>query len=211
MDVPTPEYIKMFVSPQAANVKTVLGKLVAHRTDVDKRIDITIQDDDARRNIAGGELSWAVPRAGAVFGGTEGGCVGLIVVHDEAAGAHDLKPMYDGLCASKGVEVGISREFLGEGDTTGVPREEEDERGVDQANEDGWVENGLPHESRGQDGATTKDKEEKSGTGKKHGDERGSAQKTWATYEAFIRPSTRGAERPFGRIAGARAIKTLTF
>jgi len=29
--------------------------------------------------------------------------------------------------------------------------------------------------------------------------------------EAFMRPSTIGAERPLGRMAGARAIKTLTF
>ena len=31
------------------------------------------------------------------------------------------------------------------------------------------------------------------------------------THEAFMRPSTIGAERPLGRMAGARAIKTLTF
>jgi len=40
-----------------------------------------------------------------------------------------LKPMYNGLCAGEGIEVGISRELLGEGDVIGVPREEEDEGG----------------------------------------------------------------------------------
>lgn len=95
VDVTTPEYIKMFVPLQAANVKTVLGKLVAHRIDVDKRVDIAIQDDDARRNVAGGKLSWAVSRTGVAFGGMKNGCVGVIVVHDETPGAHDLKPMYD--------------------------------------------------------------------------------------------------------------------
>ena len=95
MDIPAPKYIKMFVPLQAANVKTVLGKLVAHCIDVDKRVDIAIQDDDARRNVAGGKFSWAVSRTGVAFGGTKNRCVGVIVVHDEAPGAHDLKPMYD--------------------------------------------------------------------------------------------------------------------
>jgi hypothetical protein len=139
MDVPAPEYVKMFVPLQAANVKTMLGKFVAHGTDVDKRIDITIQDDDTRRNVAGGELGWAVPGAGAVSAGTKSGCVGIVIVHDEAPGAHDLKPMYDGLCTSKGIEVGISCEFLCERDIMVVPREEEDESGVDEAGEDRWV------------------------------------------------------------------------
>lgn len=127
MDVLTPEYIKMFISLQAANVKTMLGELVAHRTDVDEGIDITIQNDDARRNVAGGEFRWTVSRTGAVSASTKSGCIGIIVVHDEARGTHDLKPMYDGLCAGKGIEVGIGCEFLRERDIMGVPGEEEDE------------------------------------------------------------------------------------
>jgi len=71
--------------------------------------------------------------------------------------------MYDGLCAGKGIEVGISRELLGEGDVIGVPREEEDEGGVDEADKYGWIENGLPYESRGEDGTTTEDEEEEGG------------------------------------------------
>ena len=35
--------------------------------------------------------------------------------------------------------MGISREFLRERDITGVPREEEDETGVNEADEDRWV------------------------------------------------------------------------
>jgi hypothetical protein len=31
-----------------------------------------------------------------------------------------MKPMYDGLCAGKGIEVGIGCEFLGERDIMGV-------------------------------------------------------------------------------------------
>ena len=164
MDVLTPEYIKVFIPLQAANFKTMLGELVAHRVDVDEGIDITIKNDDARRNVAGGEIRWTVSRAGAVFACTKSGCVGVIVVHDEARGAHDLKPMYDGLCAGKGIEVGIGRELLHERDIVVVPGEEKDECGINEAGEDGRVENGLPHEGRGEDGATTKDKEEKSGT-----------------------------------------------
>ena len=45
----------------------------------------------------------------------------IIVVHEEARGAHDLKLMYDGLWAGKGVEVGVSCEFLRERDIMGVP------------------------------------------------------------------------------------------
>ena len=63
----------------------MLGELVAHRTDIDEGIDsITIENDDVRRDIAGGELRWTVSRAGAVFAITKSGCVGVIVVHDEA-------------------------------------------------------------------------------------------------------------------------------
>ena len=164
MDVLAPEYIKMLIPLQAANVKTMLRELVAHSTDVNEGIDITIKNDDARRNVAGGEFRWTVSRAGAVFASTKSGCVGVIVVHDEARGAHDLKPMYDGLCAGKGIEVGIGREFLHERDIMGAPGEEEAERAVNEAGEDGRIENGLPHEGRGEDGAATKDKEEKSGT-----------------------------------------------
>jgi len=61
--------------------------------------------------------------------------------------------------------VGISRELLGEGDVIGVPREEEDEGGVDEADKYGWIENGLPYESRGEDGTTTEDEEEEGGPG----------------------------------------------
>jgi len=46
-----------------------------HRVDVDERIDVTIKDDDVRRDIASGELGWAVPRAGALVVGPKGGCV----------------------------------------------------------------------------------------------------------------------------------------
>jgi len=75
VDVLAPEDVKMFVPLQAANVKMVLGKLIAHRVDVDERIDVTIKDDDVRRDIASGELGWAVPRAGALVVGPKGGCV----------------------------------------------------------------------------------------------------------------------------------------
>ncbi len=212
MDVLTPEYIKMFVPLQGANVKTVLGELVAHRTDIDKGVDITIQNDDARRNVTGGELSWAVPWPGAMFASAKSGRVELVVVHDKSRGAHNLKPMYDGLCAGKGIQVGIGCEFLRGCDVMRVPREEEDERGINEAGEYGWVEDGLPHEGRGEDGAATKDKEEKRGTGIKITRmNAGQIRTTGQTHEAFMRPSTRGAERPLGRIAGARAIKTLTF
>jgi hypothetical protein len=97
MDVLTPEYIKMYMPLQAGNVKAMLGELVAHRTDIDEGVDITIQNDDARRNVAGGEFRWTVSRAGAVFASTKSGYVVITVVHDKAGGAHELKPMYDRL------------------------------------------------------------------------------------------------------------------
>ena len=40
--------------------------------------------------------------------------------------------------------MGIRRELLSEGDVIGVPREEEDKGGVDEADKYGWIENGLP-------------------------------------------------------------------
>jgi hypothetical protein len=144
VDVLTPEDIKVLVPPQAADVKTVLGKLVAHRIDVNERIGIAIEDDDIRRDIASRELGWAVAGVGALFVGSKGGHVEVVVVHNEAAGAHDLEPVYDGLCAGKGIKVGIGCEFLHQGDIMGVPREEKDERGVDETDKDRWIEDGLP-------------------------------------------------------------------
>src|SRR5258708_30274694 len=168
MDVLTPEYIKMFVPLQGANVKTVLGELVAHRTDIDKGVDITIQNDDARRNVTGGELSWAVPWPGAMFASAKSGRVELVVVHDKSRGAHNLKPMYDGLCAGKGIQVGIGCEFLRGCDVMRVPREEEDERGINEAGENGGVEGGLSPEGRGEGGRGTQDNEEKNRTALKN-------------------------------------------
>ena len=84
VDVLAPKNVKMFVPLQAANVKMVLGKFIAHRIDVDERIDVTIKEDDVRRDIAGGELGWAVPRAGALIARTTAECVEVVVVHDEA-------------------------------------------------------------------------------------------------------------------------------
>ena len=211
MDVLAPKNIKMFVPLQAANVKMVLGKLIAHRINVDERIDVTIKEDDVRRDIASGELGWAVPRAGALIAGPKGGCIEVIVVHDEASGAHNLKPMYDGLCAGKGIEVGISRELLGKVDVIGVPREEEDEGGVHETDKYGRIENGLPYESRGEDGTTTEDEKEEGGPAYEITNVNLEWKEMGNTYEAFMRPSTIGAERPLGRMAGARAIKTLTF
>jgi hypothetical protein len=52
--------------------------------------------------------------------------------------------MYDGLCAGKGIEVGIGCEFLHPGDVVGVPREEKGEGSVNDADKDGWIEDGLP-------------------------------------------------------------------
>jgi hypothetical protein len=144
MDVLTPEDVEVFVSLQAADVKMMLGKLVAHGIDVDQRIGIAIEYDDARRDIASRELGWAVAGVGALFVGPQHGHVEVIIVHEEGSGAHDLEPVYDGFCAGKGIEVGIGCKFLHHGDVMGVPGEEKDEGGVDEADKDGWIENGLP-------------------------------------------------------------------
>lgn len=144
MDVLTPEDIEMFVSLQAADVKTMLRKLVAHCIDVYERIGVTIEDDDARRDIASRELGWAVAGVWALFIGPKHGHVEVIIVHEEGSGAHDLEPVYDGFCAGKGIEVGIGCKFLHHGDVVGVPGEEKDEGGVNEADKNGWIENGLP-------------------------------------------------------------------
>src|SRR6267142_3537180 len=144
MDVLTPEDIEVFVSLQAADVKTMLRKLVAHGIDVDERIRVAIEDDDARCDIASRELGWAVAGVGALFVGPKHGHVEVVVVHEEAPRAHDLEPVYDGFCTSKGIEVGIGCKLLHHGDVMGVPGEEKDEGGVNEADKNGWIENGLP-------------------------------------------------------------------
>ena len=58
--------------------------------------------------------------------------------------------------------MGIGSEFLCVGDVMGVPGEQKDERGVDEAAKDWWIENMLPRESGGQDGTTAKDEEKES-------------------------------------------------
>jgi len=67
VNVLSPEYIEVFVSPEAANVEAVFGKLMTHCIDVHKRIDIAIENDDAGCNVAGGEFSWTIARARATF------------------------------------------------------------------------------------------------------------------------------------------------
>lgn len=54
-----------------------------------------------------------------------------------------MKPTYDGLCASEGIEAGIGCEFLHQGDVVRVLGEEKDGGGVNEADEDGWIANGL--------------------------------------------------------------------
>jgi len=44
----------------------------------------------------------------------------------------------------------------------GVPGKKKDKRGVNEAAENWWVENMLPHESGGEDGTTAKDEEKES-------------------------------------------------
>jgi hypothetical protein len=164
VNVLAPEYIEMLVSPEAANVEAVFGKLMAHRINVHKRIDVTIEKDNAGCNVAGGEFGWTITRTGAMFTGPERGSVHVVVVHDEPTGAHDLEPVYDGLCASKGIKMGIGREFLCGGDVMGVPGEQKAERGVDEVAKDRWIENMLPHEGGGEDGTTAKYEEKESRT-----------------------------------------------
>jgi len=65
VDILAPEYIEMFVSPEAANVDAVLGKLFAHRIDVHKRIDVAIENDNVGCNVVGGEFGWTITRTGA--------------------------------------------------------------------------------------------------------------------------------------------------
>ena len=60
--------------------------------------------------------------------------------------------------------MGIGREFLCVGDIMGVPGEQKDERGIDEAAKNWWIENMLPRESGGEDGTTAKDEEKKSRT-----------------------------------------------
>lgn len=71
VNVLAPEYIEMFVSFKAANVEAVFGKLMAHRIDVHKRIDVAIENDNVGCNVAGGESGWTIPRTGATFAGPE--------------------------------------------------------------------------------------------------------------------------------------------
>jgi len=58
--------------------------------------------------------------------------------------------------------MGIGCEFLCGGDVMGVPGKKKDKRGVNEAAENWWVENMLPHESGGEDGTTAKDEEKES-------------------------------------------------
>jgi hypothetical protein len=67
VNVLSPEYVEVFVSPKATNVEAVFGKLKTHRIDVHKRIDIAIEYDNAGCNVAGGEFGWTIARAGATF------------------------------------------------------------------------------------------------------------------------------------------------
>lgn len=60
----------------------------------------------------------------------------IIVVHLETPRAHDLEPVHHALHARERVQVRVRRELLVRRDVLAEPVEEENERGVDYANED---------------------------------------------------------------------------
>lgn len=132
-----------------------------------------------------------------------------VVVHLERAVAHDLEPVHDGLDGRGGVEVRVRGELLRGRDVARAPREEEGQRGVDDGREDGRVEDLRPGRGGAEDGFAPEEEEKERGSWGRISDCK--LTRGGETYDDFINPSTIGAARPAGLIAGASAMNTFTF
>lgn len=107
------------------------------------------------------------------------------------------------------VEVRVRGRFLVTRDVLRFPAEKKIERLVDDAGEKRRVDDIVPQRGGRKDGFATENEVQEGGS------IRLMSLAVWGaeskTYDAFIKPSTTGAAKPAGLIAGASAMKTLTF
>jgi hypothetical protein len=61
-------------------------------------------------DIVSGKLGWAAVDMRTLLVAPKGGCVEVVVVHDEVSKAHNLEPVYGRLCDDRGIKVGIGCE-----------------------------------------------------------------------------------------------------
>jgi len=107
------------------------------------------------------------------------------------------------------VEVRVGGGLLVASDILRFPIEKEIERFVDDGGKQRGVDDVVPVRSGRKNGFTTENEVHEGGSITPM------SQVVWGveskTYDAFIKPSTTGAAKPGGLIAGASAMKTLTF
>ena len=107
------------------------------------------------------------------------------------------------------VEVRVGGGLLVTSNVLGFPTEKEIERFVDEGGEKRRVDDVVPVRGGRKDGFTTENEVHEGGSITPM------SQVVWGvnskTYDAFIKPSTTGADKPAGLIVGASAMKTLTF
>lgn len=138
----------------------VLGQLSQHDSNIDQRIAATIHQHDRRLYVAGGKLSYPII---SIRSTDAERTRRIIVVHLERLVPDDLEPVHHRLGAGKAVQMGIRSQFLMIRNVTAGPGEQEGETHINQANEHGWVEDGLPKRGGGKDGSSTKGQEEQVG------------------------------------------------
>ena len=161
VDVARPEEVEVLVVRDLGGDR-LAGQLLEHGLDVDEGVAAAVDEDDGRLDVAGRVLCDFGVLAGR---GHAHGLVDVIVVHLEALVADDLEPVDDALGAREGVQVRVRGELLAGGDVLGAPAKEEREAHVDEAAEQGRVEQRLPHGGGAEDGSPAEHEVEDLGRG----------------------------------------------
>ena len=116
-------------------------QLLEHDVDVDQTVRTAPHQNDRRLDVACGELGNLV-----VLGAVRGDRARrLVVVHLEYAIADDLEPMHYTLRARERVQMWVRGEFLVWRDIDRSPPKQEPQTCVDEPDEDGRIQNALPH------------------------------------------------------------------
>lgn len=161
VDVLRPEEVEVF-EMWYFSCDGVFGEFFEHDFDIYEAVAAAVDEDDRRFDVAGRKLGDLVVAIGCCDGKWG---LHIIIVHLKALVADDLKPVNHAFGAGEGVKVRVRSELLMGADVAAGPVEEEGEGNVDYADEDGRVEDRLPHCGGGEDAAAAESKEEDVGGG----------------------------------------------
>lgn len=137
LDLAAPEHVEMFVVRDFSG-DGVSGELFEHDVDVDQGVGAAVDQCNGRSNILRREPGHLV-EAAAVGQERCSRRLNIIVIHLEAAVAHNLEPVDHRLDRRVRIQMSIRRQFLRERNIVPAPVEERDQGGINNANKDGGI------------------------------------------------------------------------